>query len=195
MSATHTHPETTTSTGHGPVLFQEDIIRSSGVRKLLAGMRILIGWTFLWPFIDKLFGLGFGTAAERAMVNGGAPAQGYMVNATEGSPFQPMFVWIAETFGSFADFLFMFGLFGIGVAMLAGAGLKIAAWGGTVLMFFMYLAALPIGRAGEGFTNPITDSHWIEAIVLLVAAYTLSGDTWGVGKWWARLIGKNTWLR
>ena len=178
--------------GTGTV-FQTDIVRSDIARKLLAGMRILIGWTFLWPFIDKLFGLGYGTAAESAVVNGGLPAQGYMINATSG-PFKEVFVWMAETFGSVADFLFMFGLFGIGVAMLTGAGLKLAAWGGTLLMAFMYLAALPIGQAGAGFTNPLTDSHWIEAFVLLVAAYTLAGDTWGLGRWWGGKVG-NSWLR
>lgn len=174
-------------------VFQSDIIRSAGVRKLLAAMRILIGWVFMWPFLDKLFGLGYSTASEAAVVNGGTPAQGYMVNATSG-PFQDMFVWMAETFGGLADFLFMFGLFGIGLAMLTGAGLKIAAWGGALLMAFMYLAALPIGQSGMGFTNPVTDSHWIEAAVLLVAAYTLSGDTWGLGRWWAGKVG-NSWLR
>lgn len=178
--------------GDGTV-FQTDIIHSGFLRKLLAGMRILIGWTFMWPFFDKLFGLGYGTEAARSVVEGGAPAQGYMINATSG-PFKEVFVWMAETFGSLADFLFMFGLFGIGLAMLTGAGLKIAAWGGALLMAFMYLAALPIGQANMGFTNPITDSHWIEAFVLLVCAYSLSGDTWGLGRWWGEKVG-NSWLR
>lgn len=174
-------------------VFQTDIIRSSFVRKLLAIGRILMGWTFMWPFLDKLFGLGYGTASEAAMVSGGTPAQGYMINATSG-PFKEVFVWMAETFGSVVDFLFMFGLFGIGLAMLTGAGLKIAAWGGALLMAFMYFAALPIGQANMGFTNPITDSHWIEAILLLIAAYSLSGDTWGLGRWWGGKVG-NGWLR
>ena len=178
--------------GTGTV-FQTDIVRSSFARKLLAAMRILIGWSFMWPFFDKLFGLGYGTESARAWIDGGAPAQGYMLNATSG-PFTGLFEWIANTFGSFADFLFMFGLFGIGLAMLTGAGLKIAAWGGALLMAFMYLAALPIGQANMGFTNPITDSHWIEAFVLLVSAYTLSGDTWGLGRWWGEKVG-NSWLR
>ncbi len=175
------------------VTYQNDLIASRAVRTLLAIMRIVIGWTFMWPFLDKLFGLGYGTPTETAVVNGGAPAQGYMINATSG-PFADFFVWMAETFGGVVDVLFMAGLFGIGLAMLTGAGLKIAAWGGTVLMAFMYLAALPIGQAGMGFTNPITDSHWIEALVLLVVAYGLAGDTWGLGRWWGRKVG-NSWLR
>ena len=40
---------------------------------MLAGLRIALGWVFLWAFLDKLFGLGFATAAENAWINGGCP--------------------------------------------------------------------------------------------------------------------------
>ncbi|WP_418605163.1 hypothetical protein [Georgenia sp. SUBG003] len=75
--------------------------------------------------------------------------------------------------------------------MITGAGLKIAAVTGSLLMLFMYLAELPLAIGG---TNPITDSHWIEAAVLIISATTLAGDTWGLGKWWAGKVG-NSWLR
>nr|KEP24166.1 hypothetical protein DA06_22365 [Georgenia sp. SUBG003] len=165
---------------------QEDIITRSAVRKTLAVGRIIIGWTFLWAFIDKLFGLGYMTPAERAWINGGTPAQGF-INGIE-SPFAGFFQLFANPFG---DALFMAGLLGIGVAMVAGAGLKIAAVTGSLLLFFMYLAELPLAIGG---TNPITDSHWIEAMLLIISAVTLSGDTWGLGRWWARKVG-NSWLR
>ncbi|WP_052436389.1 hypothetical protein [Georgenia sp. SUBG003] len=168
------------------VTMQEDIITRSAVRKTLAVGRIIIGWTFLWAFIDKLFGLGYMTPAERAWINGGTPAQGF-INGIE-SPFAGFFQLFANPFG---DALFMAGLLGIGVAMVAGAGLKIAAVTGSLLLFFMYLAELPLAIGG---TNPITDSHWIEAMLLIISAVTLSGDTWGLGRWWARKVG-NSWLR
>nr|NLD41634.1 DoxX family protein [Actinomycetales bacterium] len=41
---------------------------------------------------------------------------------------------------------------------------------------------------------PILDSHWMEAMLLIISAVTLSGDTWGVGKIWGRMVG-NGWLR
>lgn len=171
------------------VLYQEDIVSSPILRSILAGGRIIIGFTFLWAFIDKVFGLGYATPAERAWVDGGAPAQGFMASL-EG----PTAGFFQSISGPWADWLFMIGLLGIGVAMIAGAGLKLAAWTGTLLLAFMYLAEFPIGQANMGFTNPLVDSHWIEAVVLLVSAYGLAGDTWGLGRWWAGVVG-NSWLR
>ncbi|GAA4287961.1 DoxX family protein [Georgenia daeguensis] len=167
-------------------VYQEQIVTSGAARKALAVSRIIIGWVFFWAFIDKLFGLGFMTPTERAWINGGTPAQGF-IKGIEG-PFAGFFQMFANPFG---DVLFMAGLLGIGVAMITGAGLKIAAVTGTLLMLFMYLAELPLANGG---TNPITDSHWVEAILLIIAAATLSGDTWGLGKWWAGKVG-NSWLR
>ena len=174
------------ATSTGTVRYQEQVVTTAWARRVLAIARITIGFTFLWAFLDKTFGLGFATPAERAWVAGGTPAQGF-INGIEG-PFAGFFGIFANTFG---DVLFMAGLLGIGVALVLGAGLRIAAVTGTLLMLFMYLAELLLALGG---TNPITDSHWVEAMLLIIAAVTLSGDTWGVGKIWARIVG-NSWLR
>ncbi|WP_127128587.1 DoxX family protein [Georgenia sp. SYP-B2076] len=173
-------------TVHGTTTYQDDIITTPGARKALAAGRIIIGFTFFWAFIDKLLGLGYMTPTERAWINGGTPAQGF-IKGIEG-PFHNFFQIFANPIG---DIVFMAGLLGIGTAMLLGAGLKLAALTGTLLLLFMYLAELPLALGG---TNPIVDSHWIEAILLIICATTLSGDTWGLGKWWAHRVG-NTWLR
>ena len=176
------------------VIYQEDVVKSSGARKALAALRIVIGFYFLWAFIDKLFGFGFGTPSERAWLNSGSPTKGFLGGATgEGSetnPFRPLFEFFAS-WGTFADILFMLGLLGIGVAVLLGAGLKIAAVSGGVLMLLMYLAVFPFTQGG---TNPLFDSHVVEGLALLVFPLTLAGDTWGVGKVWGRMVG-NGWLR
>ncbi|WP_159622200.1 DoxX family protein [Ruania rhizosphaerae] len=172
---------------------QDDLIRSVWARRALAIGRIVIGFSFLWPFLDKTFGLGFTTPAERAWINGGTPAQGYLGNL---DPSQPLAGLFQDLFlNPFGDALFMIGLLGIGVAMITGAGLRIAAVGGALLMLFMYLVALP--WIGEPATNPIIDSHWHEALLLIVAALTLAGDTWGLGKWWAgtAIVQRLPWLR
>lgn len=174
------------ATATDAVTFQEDVVRSRGARIALAVGRIFIGWLFFWPFLDKTFGLGFATPSERAWLNGGAPAQGYM-SGIEG-PFAGLFDIFINPVG---DWLFMAGLLGIGAAMLLGVFLRLAAVGGTVLMVFMWLSQFPPSLGG---TNPIMTSHWIEAIALIIAATTLAGDTAGLGKWWGRKVG-NGWLR
>lgn len=185
MSTTLTTPSTTST----DFTSQEQVVTSPAARLVLAVFRLVIGFYFLWAFIDKTFGLGYATPAERAWVRGGTPAQGFMKN-TEG-PFAGFFQGIA---GPWADWLFMVGLLGIGIAVLAGAGLKIAAVTGTILLFLMYLAQFPIGQAGAGFTNPIFDSHWVEALALITFAVTKAGDTLGVGKIWGGIVGDG-WLR
>ena len=68
---------------------QESIVTRPGVRKVLAVARVVIGFTFLWAFLDKLFGLGFATPSSRAWINGGTPAQGF-IKSIEG-PFKDVF--------------------------------------------------------------------------------------------------------
>jgi thiosulfate dehydrogenase [quinone] large subunit len=177
---------------------EEAIVTRPGVRKVLAVSRIVIGFTFLWAFLDKLFGLGFATPSERAWINGGTPAQGF-IKAIDG-PFRDVFQIVANPVG---DWLFMAGLLGIGVALIAGAGLRIAAVAGTLLMLFMFMAEWPTattvvnGKVVSGSTNPIVDSHWHEALLLIISAVTLAGDTWGLGKWWGNLnvVKNHRWLR
>lgn len=175
---------------HDRTTFQTDLVHSAPARYALAFLRIVLGWLFLWPFLDKLFGLGYSTAPERAWINGGTPAQGFM-NNTEG-PFSGLFTGMAGALGGVADWVFMLGLLGLGVALLTGCGLRIAAVAGTLLLAFMWLATFPFGQ--EGQTNPITTSHWIEAAGIIVVATTLAGDTLGLGKWWGKKVG-NSWLR
>jgi thiosulfate dehydrogenase [quinone] large subunit len=177
---------------------QESIVTRPAVRRVLAVARVVIGFTFLWAFVDKLFGFGFSTPSSRAWINGGTPAQGF-IKGIDG-PFQDVFQVFANPFG---DWLFMAGLLGIGVAMITGAGLRIAAVAGTLLMLFMFMAEWPAatsvvnGKVVSGSTNPIVDSHWHEALLLIISAVTLSGDTWGLGRWWGSrdLVKRNRWLR
>ena len=74
--------------------------------------RLGLGFIFLWAFVDKLFGLGFATPTERAWVNGGSPTTGFL-SGVEG-PFADFFTPMAGQ--AWADWLFMAGLAGIGVA-------------------------------------------------------------------------------
>jgi thiosulfate dehydrogenase [quinone] large subunit len=87
----------------------------------------------------------------------------------------------------------MLGLLGIGLAMTLGIGLRVAAGAGALMMAFMWAAEWPIA---SGSSNPITDYHFIYAVVGIVLALTYAGHTWGLGRRWAALpiVQKNRWL-
>jgi thiosulfate dehydrogenase [quinone] large subunit len=156
----------------------------------LAVLRIATGFVFLWAFLDKTFGLGFSTPTERAWINGGSPTKGFL-SSLETGPFTGFFHDIAGA--GWANWLFMLGLLGIGLAMILGIGLRIAAVAGALMMAFMWVAEWPLA---SGSTNPVVDYHVIYGIAGVVVALTYAGHTWGLGRWWAKLplVQKNRWL-
>ncbi len=143
-------------------------------RLLLGVLRILFGITFLWAFFDKLFGLGKATPSENAWVNGGDPTFGYLSN--NGGTFASFFTGLAGQ--GWVTWLFMLGLLGIGVALIAGAGMRIAAITGGLLYLFMWLASFPLGN------NPFIDDHLTGALMVVFFALVGAGDTLGIGSWW-----------
>ena len=173
-------------------------IISTRASKFFAIMRVVVGFEFLWAFLDKTFGLGYATPAARAWINGGSPTKGFLSNVAVG-PFEATFHTIAGA--AWADWLFMIGLLGIGIALILGIGLRAAAVSGTVMMVLMWAAEWPLAKvtsAGEPSmsTNPIVDYHIIYALALIALALTYAGHTWGLGKLWARLpfVQRQRWL-
>jgi thiosulfate dehydrogenase [quinone] large subunit len=160
---------------------------AAAARYLLAGIRIGLGFIFLWAFVDKVFGLGFSTTSAKAWINGGNPTQGFL-GSSEG-PFSGFFHAIAGS--GVANVLFMGGLFAIGTALILGIGMRLAAVGGALLMVMMWAAVLPPA------TNPILDDHLIYAAVLIVLALLAAGNTLGLGRAWAAipLVQRTGWLK
>lgn len=155
----------------------------------LAVLRIATGFVFLWAFLDKTFGLGFATQSDSAWIRGGSPTKGFLSSVAVG-PLENLFHNWAGT--PWADWLFMIGLAGIGIALLTGVALRAAAVSGTAMMLLMWLAEWPLARhtsagAPSGSTNPLVDYHVIYALVLIVLAATHAGDRWGLGRQWLRL--------
>jgi thiosulfate dehydrogenase [quinone] large subunit len=166
--------------------------------KALAVLRVSLGFVFLWAFLDKTFGLGYATPSAKAWIHGGSPTMGFL-KSVEVGPFQSMFHSMAGTW--WANWAFMLGMLGIGVALIAGIGLRIAAVSGVAIMALMWFAEFPVVRhtaagAPSGSNNPITDYHFIYAVVLVVLALTYAGYTWGIGRWWAKLpfVQRHRWL-
>jgi len=172
--------------------------RTRGPARLLAVLRIATGFVFLWAFLDKLFGWGYATPPERAWINGGSPTEGYLSGVSVG-PFESTFHAIAGA--AWADWLFMLGLAGIGIAVTLGIGLRLSAIAGTVMMLLMWAAEWPpatVTSTGEPSmsTNPLIDYHVLYALVLIVLGAAYAGATWGLGKAWARLslVRRFPWL-
>jgi thiosulfate dehydrogenase (quinone) large subunit len=166
--------------------------------KAMAVLRIATGFVFLWAFLDKTFGLGYSTPSARAWINGGSPTKGFLSSVDVG-PFQSISHTIAGTW--WADGLFMVGMFGVGAALIAGVGLRIAAGSGALIMAMMWFAEFPLARhtatgVASGSTNPLTDYHLVYAVVLAVLAAAYAGHTWGLGRAWARLrlVQRYRWL-
>lgn len=167
--------------------------------KMLAVLRIFTGLVFVWAFLDKTFGLGYATVAERAWVNGGSPTKGFLGNIDRG-PFGEMFRGWAGA--GWANWLFMLGLLGIGLALVLGIGLRIAAVSGTLMMLLMWAADWPLARFTDGgeptmSTNPVLDYHLLYALVMITVAVAAAGNVWGLGRRWAKLdlVRSNPWLR
>jgi thiosulfate dehydrogenase [quinone] large subunit len=162
--------------------------RAQAVRYTLAGLRLALGWIFLWAFLDKLFGFGLATPAKAAWINGGSPTKGFLGNAVAG-PFEGIYHNIAGA--AWADWLFMAGLAAIGTALVLGIGLRVAAAAGSLLLVLMWTAVLPPEN------NPFLDDHLVYAGVLVLLALTAAGDTLGLGKVWGGLpvVRRLSWLR
>jgi thiosulfate dehydrogenase (quinone) large subunit len=171
----------------------------TALARTLATLRILMGLTFLWAFLDKVFGLGYSTGSARAWVNGGSPTEGFLGHVQVG-PAQSL---LRDMAGSgFVDWLFMLGLLGIGLALLLGIGMRLAAAAGSVLLAAMWIAEWPLAQStsagtATSSTNPLIDYHLVYLVVLIALALYAAGDTWGLGRQWAKvkLVGRNHWLR
>jgi thiosulfate dehydrogenase (quinone) large subunit len=160
---------------------------SAAVRYLLAGIRIGLGWIFLWAFLDKTFGLGHDTDAGKSWINGGSPTKGFLGSAAKG-PFAGFYHTIAGT--GFANALFMLAVLGIGVALVFGIGMRVAAGAGALLTVMMWSVVLP--PAG----NVFLDEHLIYAAILIVLALLGAGNTLGLGRSWTAtpLVQRARWL-
>ena len=146
--------------------------------------RISIGWIFLWAFLDKTFGWGFATPAKNAWLSGGSPTTGFLKGTGENA-LGGFFSGLAGQ--PWVDWLFMLGLLGIGLALILGVGLRIAAVTGSLLLVLMWAAELPLA------TNPFMDDHLIYAVVLAGLALAGAGTTLGLGK--LPIIQRNPYLK
>lgn len=124
---------------------------------ILKSIRVLLGWTLLWAFLDKTFGLGFATKPESSWLNGGSPTMGFLTHATKG-PFAEFYQSLAGQ--GWVDWMFMLGILALGISLIIGIWVQYSGWFATILFLMMYSAGfLPPEN------NPLVDEHVIYAFL------------------------------
>jgi thiosulfate dehydrogenase (quinone) large subunit len=180
---------TTQQNQHGSAGDHTDASSSRRFRYAAGVLRLSLGWVFLWAFLDKAFALGFGTGrnpdtgvvtrfGDAAWIHGGSPTLGFLKFGTEG-PLASFYQGFAGA--AWADWLFMMGLLGIGLALMLGVAMRITTVAGVALLIMMWSAVLPTAN------NPFVDDHIIYAITLVTLLLAGAGETLGLGRAWNRL--------
>ena len=160
-------------------------------------LRLLMGFTFLWAFLDKMFALGFATGRNPetgginffgpdAWISGGSPTDGFLgFGLHTKEPFLSIYQGMVGS--TFVEWAFMLSLLGIGIALMFGIVTRIAAIGGAVLMVMMYFAGSFLPE-----NNPLIDDHIVYAVILVGIAYVGAGRFLGLGNEWrkSRLVEK-----
>jgi thiosulfate dehydrogenase (quinone) large subunit len=181
-STTHARHATSTASR----VTEDTLVTSAPARQALGALRIVFGLTFLWAFLDKLLALGFSTGTDgkggvdrfgpAAWIHGGSPTEGFLKFGADG-PFKGFYNSIGGA--AWADWAFMLGLLGIGLALTFGFTIRIAAAAGALMYVLMWTVALPPEN------NPVLDEHILGAITMVVLGLTLASETWGLGRIWA----------
>lgn len=149
-------------------------------------LRLVLGFEFLWAFLDKTFGLGYTTPAAKSWLNGGSPTKGYLSSISAG-PLKGIYNNIAGM--PVVDWIFMLGLLGIGLALILGIGVRIATIAGVVMLLAMWVASWPFASVVDGqptgSTNPVIDDHIISALALLIVGIFAVQSAGYLGRWWS----------
>ena len=134
-----------------------DLNKGAISRLTLTIIRIAIGWHFLYEGISKLFMESW-------------TAQGYLANAT--GFLSGFYHWMgaSETLVGAVDFLNVYGLIVIGLALFMGLFVKAASGAGIFLLLLYYFAYPPWGTSLFGSPEGhffIVNRNFIEAFLLL----------------------------
>jgi thiosulfate dehydrogenase [quinone] large subunit len=178
-----------------PAPVHEDRRRSAAIPRgavnVASLLRISIGLLYLWGFASQAFGIGFTNKAGTA---GGwfFSLDGSKGWITSGFTHSASDAFVSSAHGPLAfvpqhlptgvdDFLWLFALGGLGIALTLGICMRIAGWGGFALNMLLWLSTMPTA------TNPLIDGeHTILALSVLLLMYLRAGDHWGLGRSWSR---------
>ncbi|MFX1505078.1 MAG: DoxX family protein [Promethearchaeota archaeon] len=156
----------------------------------LGVLRIAMGFVFLWPFLDKMFGLGFATTPENSWLAGSSPTQGFLnfYGVNQNSPFAFLFSDILGNAYQLVDIAYMAMLLFAGIALISGVFIRLSSISTIIFLASVYLSAWIIAPAqGTAVYNPLIDEHIIYILVLLLFIFVPVGNYLGLGERWSRL--------
>jgi uncharacterized membrane protein YphA (DoxX/SURF4 family) len=148
-----------------------EISKNKIAQGMLALLRILIGWHFLYEGLTKLIDPNW---SARAFLEGSRWI------------FGDIFRWMASgsTGIAIVDFINAWGLTFVGLALILGIFTRIASWAGVTMLFLYYFAYPPFGVYSYGAPNEgnylIVNKNLIELVCLLVISFTRSGEFFGI---------------
>lgn len=162
---------------------------SVGAGVTLGVLRMFMGFTFLWAFLDKAFALGFSTGRNvdtgainffgpDAWIKGGSPTDGVLLFALKG-PFKGLYDGLAGQ--TWVEWVYMLSMLLIGTALIFGVATRLAAIGGIIWLTIFYTAT-----AIWPEHNPFLDEHVIYAVLLVALVLLGAGSYLGLGDRWNR---------
>jgi len=195
---------TITTATQMPDLERLEPVHTAGLQRVFGILRMLLGFTFLWAFLDKAFALGFTTGrilddagntvridyfGSEAWIDGASPTVGAIAFGLKG-PFADTIQSVTgfqmtqtgPVVDPWIDWFYMVSMLLIGLGLLTGVMTRLAAFGGI-----SWLAAFYAGTAIWPEHNPFVDEHVIYAVVLVGLVLANAGRYWGLGKIWQRV--------
>lgn len=164
---------------------------SVGAGVALGVLRMFMGFTFLWAFLDKAFALGFSTGRNPdtgaitffgadAWIKGGSPTDGVLLYGLKG-PFKGLYDGLAGQ--TWVEWVYMLSMLLIGTALILGVATRLAAIGGIIWLTIFYTAT-----AIWPEHNPFLDEHVVYAVLLVALVLLGAGSYIGLGDRWNRTM-------
>lgn len=154
-----------------------DYNREEMVPRLCALLRVVFAWFMLWPFFDKLFGLGFQTQPGLGMIDGGSPSA-MVIYVTDGLLKD---FWLPFGGNVAVDYLMMIGLLAIGITLLLGIASRVCCISFTVFLLCMYSLVLP------PTDNPFIDYRITWIIGLWIIYFADGFKKYSLAEKWSQL--------
>src|SRR5688572_4152902 len=138
-------------------------------KKILAALRIALGWLFFYAGITKVLDSDWS-------------AKGYLLGA---KTFSGFYAWLAsDGILPLIDFVNKWGLTLLGVSLILGVAVRLFSLFGAALMLLYWLPVLDFPRVGHGY---LVDDHVVYALVLLFFAAAKAGRWYGLEERCAKL--------